>query len=122
MAVGVKWDFAFVEGLEGPLRCRKDNQSWKEEAIGINKHGQESFHGECVGESSPWISELSRERTSGETVYVVWIKLVKVYPKNEMVNLTAHSVMEEWWQKVKWKKGIEDIKMMKYSSIDGKGK
>lgn len=53
MAVGVKWDFAFVVGLEGPLCCRKDNQSWKEEAIGVNKHGQESFHGECVGEWSP---------------------------------------------------------------------
>ena len=40
-------------GLEGPVCSRKDNQSWEEEAIGVNKHGQESFHGERVGESSP---------------------------------------------------------------------
>lgn len=53
VAVGVKWGFDFVVGLEGPVCYRKDNQSWEEEAIGVNKHGQESFHGECVGESSP---------------------------------------------------------------------
>lgn len=82
VAAGVKWGFAFVVALEGPVHCRKDNQSWEEEAIGVNKHGQESFHGECVGESSPLNIKVEPGKDQwGDSFYVEWIKLVTVYPK-----------------------------------------